>query len=143
MLILPNQSMSQTNPDFNNTTKVKVKDANFSLVTIFFYFTCPFKWSIGLFIFITQDEHRAIHPKYSMPLFPKVPTLQWRIRVVRNARVQKMSCNLNVGPSFYFSRTSLAVLLTLIIQLCDWRLISPSSQRTAFHIFSVILIHLF
>jgi hypothetical protein len=41
VLTLPNQAMSQTNPDFKKATELKVKDANFSPVTIFFYFTCP------------------------------------------------------------------------------------------------------
>jgi len=36
VLILPNQAMSQTNPDFKKATELKVKDANFSPVTIFF-----------------------------------------------------------------------------------------------------------
>ena len=63
--------------------------------------------------------------------------------MARNARVQKISCNLNVGSLFHSSRMSLVLLLTLIIQLCDWRLISPSYQRTPFHIFSVILMHPF
>ena len=61
--------------------------------------------------------------------------------MARNAPVQKISCNLNMGPPFYSSLASLAV--TLIIQLCDWRLISLSYQQTPFHIFLVILMHPF
>ena len=56
----------------------------------------------------------------SMPLFSKVPMLQWRIRVARNARAEDFG-NSNVGLPFHSLRTSLALLLTLIIQLCDWR----------------------
>jgi len=36
VLILPNQAMSHTNPDFVKATELKVKDANFSPVTILF-----------------------------------------------------------------------------------------------------------
>lgn len=59
--------------------------------------------------------------------------------MARNTPVQKISCNLNMGPPFHSSLALLALLLILIIQLCHWRLISPSYQRTPFHILSVIL----
>jgi hypothetical protein len=56
--------MLQTNSDFKKATELKVKDANFSPVTIFFYFACSFG-QLADFILMIQDEHRAIHPKYS------------------------------------------------------------------------------
>ena len=48
---LPDPAMSQTNPDFKKATELKVQDANFSPVTIFFIHL-PF-WSAGLFVFMT------------------------------------------------------------------------------------------
>ena len=50
VLTLPNQAMSQTNPDFKKATELKVKDANFSPVKIFFYFICPLiNWLIRFY----------------------------------------------------------------------------------------------
>jgi len=46
VLTPPNQAMSQTNPDFKKATELKVKDANFSPVTIFFISLTL--WSVGL-----------------------------------------------------------------------------------------------
>ena len=63
VLILPNQAMSQTNPDFKKAMELKVKDANLSLVMIFFISpVLLFNWLI--YIFMTQDKHCAIHLKY-------------------------------------------------------------------------------
>ena len=42
VLTLPNQAMSQTNPDFKKAMELKVKDANFTSVTIFYYFISSF-----------------------------------------------------------------------------------------------------
>ena len=60
VLTLPNQALSQNNPKFKKATELKVKDTNFSPVTIFLLPVLLFDW----LIFMAQDEHRAIHPKY-------------------------------------------------------------------------------
>ena len=60
VLTLPNQALSQNNPEFKKATELKVKDANFSPVTLFFLLVLLVDW----LIFMAQDEHRAIHPKY-------------------------------------------------------------------------------
>ena len=53
---------------------------------------------------MTQNEQRAIHPKF----------FYTPISEGSNAAVEdpggKISCNLNVGPHFHSSRTSLAIV---------------------------------
>jgi hypothetical protein len=56
VLTLPNQALSQNNPEFKNATELKVKDANFSPVTIFFY-TCSF----GRFFYLHGTGRASRH----------------------------------------------------------------------------------
>ena len=94
---------------------------------------------LAYFILIIQDEHCAIHPKYFHALiYEGSNAIVEYLRAKKRARAQKIFCHSSVGPSCYSSLTSLALSLILIIQLCDWKRITLSYQRTPLHFFGYI-----
>ena len=81
VLILPNQAMSRTNADFKKATELKVQDANFSSVTIFFHFTCP--------LFHFDDPGRV--SCHSSEIFG-CPYFRSSYAIVEDSRGKKRAC---------------------------------------------------